>query len=105
MFLISILAPSSGAPTGRTETLTSQRTMPFSMSQSLTPPYIEDVLEGVEVFVGHVGASEVGLGNDFQQRHARAVEIHAAVAVEVRALAHVLLEVRAGDAHAREGRR
>ena len=38
MFLISIFAPSSFVPTGRTLTFTSQRTMPFSMSQSLTPP-------------------------------------------------------------------
>ena len=38
MFLISIFAPSSFEPTGRTLMFTSQRTMPFSMSQSDTPP-------------------------------------------------------------------
>jgi len=39
MFLISILAPSCCSPFGRTLTFTSQRTIPFSMSQSLIPPY------------------------------------------------------------------
>ena len=38
MFLISIFAPSSCCPVGRTLTFTSQRTIPFSMSQSLMPP-------------------------------------------------------------------
>ncbi len=60
----------------------------------------EDVLEGVEIFVGHVRAGDVGFGDDFQQRHAGAVEIHAAVAVEMEIFADVLLEMRAGDAHA-----
>jgi hypothetical protein len=44
---------------------------------------------------------EVRLGNDFHERHAGAVEIHAAVAVEMRELADVFLQVRAGDADAR----
>ena len=38
IFLISILVPSSFCPSGRTETLQSQRSWPFSMSASLTPP-------------------------------------------------------------------
>ncbi len=38
MFLISIFVPSSACPSGRTETLQSQRICPFSMSASLTPP-------------------------------------------------------------------
>src|SRR5581483_5579935 len=40
MFLISIFAPSSARDFGRTETLQSQRSCPFSMSASLTPPCI-----------------------------------------------------------------
>ena len=62
----------------------------------------EDVLEGVEVFAGHVGAGEVGLGDDLHEGDAGAVEIHAAVAVEMEAFADILLEVRPGDADAGE---
>ena len=37
MFLSSVLVPNAEAPAGRTETLASQRSDPFSMSQSETP--------------------------------------------------------------------
>ena len=39
MFLISIFAPRAVVPLGRTLMFTSQRTMPFSMSQSEMPPW------------------------------------------------------------------
>ena len=60
----------------------------------------QNVLERVEIFVCHVGAGDIRLGNDFHQRHAGAVEIHAAGAVKVRQLAHIFLEMRTGDADA-----
>ena len=47
MFLISIFAPSFVSPFGRTDTFTSQRTMPFSMSQSDTPPRISTSLRAL----------------------------------------------------------
>ena len=39
MFLSSVLVPSSVEPTGRTETLASQRSEPSSMFTSLTPSW------------------------------------------------------------------
>jgi hypothetical protein len=45
---------------------------------------------------------DVRLGDDFQEGHAGAVEIHAAVPVEMGAFADVLLQMRAGDADAGE---
>ena len=48
----------------------------------------------------HVRTGDVRFGDDFEQRDAGAVEINAAVAVEVKILADVLFEVRAGDADA-----
>ena len=62
----------------------------------------QNVLERVEVFVGHVRAGEVRLGNDFHERHPGTVEIHAAVALKMDVLADIFLQVRAGDADARE---
>ena len=60
----------------------------------------QNIFEGIEIFIGHVGTGDVRFGNDFHERHAGAVEIHAAGAVKMRELAHVFFEVRARDADA-----
>ena len=60
----------------------------------------QDVLERVEVFVRHVRAADVRLGNDLQQRHSGPVEINAAVLIKVVVFADVLLEMGTRDAHA-----
>ena len=65
----------------------------------------EDLLQRVEVRVGLGGRAQVRLGNDFDQRHAAAVEIDVAPAVGVgkalvEALARVVFHVQARDADA-----
>src|ERR1035441_5164896 len=49
--------------------------------------------------LGHVRAGELRLGNNLHERHTGAVEIDAAIAVEVEVLADVFLQVRPRDAH------
>ena len=108
MFLSSVLVPSSSSPAGRTETLASQRSEPFSMSQSDTPIVRERVAcSSARNAHRLLGRAQVGLGHDLDQRRAAAVEVHQrgvgardppARAAGVHQLGRVLLEVRAGDA-------
>ena len=51
----------------------------------------EDVLEGVEIGVGHVRTGDAGFGDDLEQGDAGTVEIDAAELVEMKALADVFL--------------
>ena len=58
-------------PTGRTEMLGSMRSAPFSMSPLLAPTIAQHRAQRLGVGA-HLGrAVQVGLGDDFQQRHAR----------------------------------
>ena len=60
---------------------------------------LKNGFERVQVLIRHVGPGEVGLGDNLQKWHARAIEIHATVIGKMRTLAHVLLEMRAVDAY------
>ena len=65
----------------------------------------DDLLEAGEVLVGLLRSADVGLGDDFGQRRAGAVEVHVGFGVGVgEALMHgfagVFLQVQAGDADA-----
>ena len=65
----------------------------------------QDFLEAREVFVGFVGRADVGLGDDFDQRRAAAVEVDVGAGGGVgeavmEAFAGVLFHVQAGDADA-----
>ncbi|CRR45324.1 hypothetical protein PAERUG_E16_London_17_VIM_2_04_14_05465 [Pseudomonas aeruginosa] len=62
-------------------------------------------VDRLDVGHGFLGAADIRLGNDLQQRRAGAVQVDAAHALEVfvQALAGVLLQVRAGDADALAG--
>ena len=61
----------------------------------------QNVFQRIEVFVGHGGAGQVRLGNDLHQGYTGPVEIDAALPLEMKIFAHVLFQVRAGDANAR----
>jgi hypothetical protein len=101
MFLISIFLPNSFAPCGRTLTLTSHRTIAFFHVAIADAAVTKNFDQGVEIIVGHLGAGDFRLGNDFQQRHAGAVEIHPAVALEMKILADILLQMGARDMRTR----
>ena len=53
----------------------------------------ENVLEGIQVGIGHIGAGDLGFGNDFEQGHTATVEVHAAVFVKMGTLADVFFQV------------
>ena len=100
-FLISILVPRVSLPAGRTEILASQRKLPSSMLPSQTPKILEDRAERAQISPGFFGGAHVGFADDFQQRHAGAVEIdqtRVAVGV-VNIFAGVLFHVDARQAH------
>ena len=75
MFLSSVFVPSSVSPRGRTETLASQRSDPFSMSQSETPIVWSVFLSSAEERQRLLGRADVGLGHDLDERRAAAVEV------------------------------
>ncbi len=63
----------------------------------------DDFLQPRQIFVGLVGRGDVGLADDFNQRHAGAVQIDRRLLVGigkafVQALARVFFEMHAGDA-------
>ena len=100
------------SPAGRTETLASQRSEPFSMSQSDDADRLQRVLQQRQERDRLLGRAHVGLGHDLDQRRTAAVEVDQrevgardppARAAGVHQLGRVLLEVGAGDA--RPGRR
>ena len=102
-FLISTRVPSGAVSDGRTETLASQRRLPFSMSPSQTPVYRTQPPQLRQVGRGLLGRAEIGLADDLDERHAGAVPVHqrhvgrdVRVGRVVEDLARVLLEV---DAH------
>ena len=55
------------------------------------------LLERGQVSEGFLGSANVGLGNDFHERRARAVEIDAGGVFEMETLGYVLLEMDAGQ--------
>ena len=75
------------------------------MLQSETAGVEEDFLEAGEVLEGFIGGAEVGLGDDFDERGAAAVEVDVGAGggvgeAVVEALAGVFFEVQARDADA-----
>ena len=107
MFFSSVFVPSSRVPTGRMETLASQRSEPSSMFTSLTPSWRSVVRSSRSHSRGLLGRAHVGLGDDLDQRRAAAVEVDdrrvgavdAPARADVDELGRVLLEVHAVDAH------
>ena len=71
------------------------------MLPSQMPIQLHQRMQRLGVGHGLVGGAHVGLGDDFQQRRAGAVEVDAGLAVEilVQRLAGILLEVGAGQVH------
>ena len=110
MFLSSVLTPSSSLPSGRTETLASQRRLPSSMFTSEAPICLDRRPQQLEPLARGGGRAQVGLGDDLDQRRAAAVEVdqRRAGAVDPARLADVdqlrgvLLEVDAVDADVAE---
>jgi len=84
MFLISIFAAEFLWPIGRTLTLTSHRTMPFSMSQS-PPRHKPESPERMSIH-SHVRAGDVRLGNDLHQRNAARLKSTPLLPLEVKIL-------------------
>ena len=75
--------------------LASQRSEPFSMSQSETPAYCRMCLRLRQTGVRLGRGAQVGSADDLDQRRADSVEVDEAALVRVHALAGVLLEVDA----------
>ncbi len=78
MFLSSVLVPSSVVPTGRTETLASQRSDPSSMFTSETPIARKRRTQQIQPLPSVVGGMQIRLGDDLSQRCSAAVEVHSA---------------------------
>ena len=79
-------------------TLASQRRVPSCISQSETPEVAEREPQLLQAALASCGAADVGLGDDLQQRDARAVQVDLGEpAGAVRQLAGVFLEVDAGQ--------
>src|SRR5881392_799923 len=98
MFLISLFTPSPACDSGRTETLQSHRSCPFSMSASLTAPYMRICLSEVRNAKASSGG-DLRLRNNFHQRRAGTVEIDAGAIFEMKTFGHVLLEVNPNQMH------
>src|SRR5208282_5670679 len=65
----------------------------------------QHLLQGVEIGVSFLGRTQIGLGNDFDERNAAAVEVNVGVAggvgkALVHALGRVVFQVQPGDADA-----
>ena len=75
--------------------LASQRSDPFSMSQSETPAYCRICLRFSRQSCASCRRVQIRAADDFDQRRAHSVEIDEAALVGVHALARVLLEVDA----------
>ena len=106
MFLISVRVRSSSEPTGRTETLASTRSVPFSISASEMPELDDGLAQELEEALRLVGRTDVRRGDDLDQRRAAPVVVDergvgaadtAGAAADMDGLRRVLLEVCADD--------
>ncbi len=83
MFLISTIGvatlPSRAISRMCKLTFASTRRLPSCMLQSETPRYVSSSFNSVEKHLGFGRAAQVGLGDDFQQRRAGAVQVDEAV--------------------------
>ncbi len=75
MFLISVFVPSAVEPTGRIDTLASQRSEPSSILTSLTPSCQERAAQRFEIADGFFRTVDLGFGDAFHQRNAGTVEV------------------------------
>ena len=100
MFLISRLGAELRLPQRRALTLASTRRDPSSMLASLDADVLEDLFERTQVRAGLCRGAHVRLADDFDERHAGAVQVDRGLAGEavVERLARVLFHVDARDA-------